>query len=298
MKKYDVIIIGGGFAGLACCIRLIQHGMSCLIIEKNSNLLGKVCGDGLTVSALVYLKMISIDPIAVEGKKVFSKIIYRQGVRKEFFFSELFGMDFEYGVSRDVLIDYILDYALANGAVITWNHNCQKITHLNKEYCVDGIYYANEIVLAGGVSGRRIIQTSLPKDLPLGISARIHGECGYSDDSFHYFYDNCYGNGYAWLFPIGKHKWNIGVYGCEGKRIKQIYYDFEKKIFDGNSEFKYLREPKGALVGATKEKFSNNSPFQLVGDCAFSSNYETGEGISFAIRDGITAAEGIIEKGR
>lgn len=298
MKKYDVIVIGGGFAGLACCIRLIQHGMSCLIIEKNGNLLGKVCGDGLTASALEYLKMIDIDPVAVEGKKVFSKIIYRQGCRKEFFFSELFGTDYEYGISRDILIDFILSCALSNGASVAWNHNCRNITCQNNEYCVDGLYFADEIVIAGGVNGRRIIQTSLPKDLPIGISSRIQGECRYSDDSFHYFYDTCYGNGYAWLFPIGKCTWNIGVYGCEGTRIKQLYYDFEKKIFDDDSGFKYLREPKGALVGATKEKFDNVSLFRLVGDCAFSANYETGEGISFAIRDGIIAAEEIIEKRR
>ena len=56
-------------------------------VEKNNDLSGKVCGDALTVSALMYLKMINIDPIAIEGKKVFSKIIYRDGVHKELFFS-------------------------------------------------------------------------------------------------------------------------------------------------------------------------------------------------------------------
>lgn len=298
MKKYDVIIIGGGFAGLACCIHLVQHGMSCLIVEKNNDLSGKVCGDALTVSALTYLKMINIDPIAIEGKKVFSKIIYRDGAHKELFFSELFGMDFEFGVSRDILINYILDYALVNGAVVAWNHECRNITHMNKGYCVDGVYYASEIVLASGVTGRRIIQKSLPKDLPMGISARIQGKCGYSNESFHYFYNNCYGDGYAWLFPIGKDMWNVGVYGCERKHIKQLYYNFEKELFDDNREFEYLRKPKGAFVGATKEIVCNNSPFWFVGDCAFSSNYETGEGISFAIRDGITVAEKIMEKRR
>lgn len=296
MKRYDVIIIGAGYAGLACSIRLLQRGMSCLILEKERTLSGKVCGDGITVSALRYLQMIGIDPTVVPGHKVFSKVIHRQGDCQELYFSELFGADYAYGVSRDLLIDHILGDALTLGAAIVWNHNCRNITRWNEMYCVDGMYYADAIVLAGGVNGRRMIKADMPHDLPIGMSARIRAKCEYSEDSFHFFYDDCYGNGYAWLFPIGYHTWNIGVYGCEGRRIKQFYDDFEQTIFGARSGIQYLRTPGGAFVGASRERVSDNAPFQVIGDCALSARYETGEGISFAVRDGIMAADQIVAR--
>ena len=41
-KKYDIIIIGAGLAGLACGIRLKKTGKSILIIEKNNTVGGKL----------------------------------------------------------------------------------------------------------------------------------------------------------------------------------------------------------------------------------------------------------------
>ena len=96
------------------------------------------------------------------------------------------------------------------------------------------------------------------------------------------------------MFPIGNELWNIGVYGCSGKNLKQLYYKFERTIFDNSDNYVYLRKPKGAVVGATKAATKSEYMYLLAGDCAFSANYETGEGISFAIRDGINVANTIL----
>lgn len=298
MMKYDVIIIGCGFAGLACSIQLLKNGITCMMLEKGNNLLGKVCGDGLTVSAIKYLERIDIDILSLNGKKVYSKVIHKDGESQEMYFAELFSRNYEYGISRDVLINHILGHAVELGAEIIWNHDCRSIERENNSYCIDGRYYADEVVLAGGVSSRKNLLEALPKDIPTGMSARIYGKCGYSDKSFHYFYDERYGDGYAWLFPVGEDLWNIGVYRCASRNLKKLYYNFENKIFGNDYRFSYERKPKGALIGASREKFVNEKPFWIIGDCALSASFETGEGISFAIRDGISAAERIIVKRR
>ena len=41
MKNYDVIIIGGGLAGIKAYINLKKNGLNALIIEKSSYLGGR-----------------------------------------------------------------------------------------------------------------------------------------------------------------------------------------------------------------------------------------------------------------
>ena len=40
MKKYDVIIIGGGFAGIGAAISAARQGVKVLLIEKGNSLGG------------------------------------------------------------------------------------------------------------------------------------------------------------------------------------------------------------------------------------------------------------------
>ena len=293
-KIYDAIIIGGGPAGLACSIELSKKNCSCLVLEKNSKLQGKVCGDALTTYALSLLESMGINIVKMEGKKVYSKRTYKNGMCKEESFTQLFGRNYEYGVSHDTMLGCMLDFALDTGADIIYNHNCNRICRQENYYCVDGVYLSKEVVLANGVGGTSLVGGDIPNDLPVGMSARVKGKCGYSDKSFHYFRDACYEDGYAWLFPIGDQLWNIGVYGCSHKNLRQLYFDFEKTIFSNSKNYTYLRKPKGALIGATKIKETDKPTFLLAGDCAFSANYQTGEGISFAIRDGLDVANKII----
>lgn len=293
-KKYDVIIVGGGPAGLSCAINLSKHGKSALILEKNKSLQGKVCGDGLTFRAIELLMDIGIDPTLLEGKIVHSKATYKNGKCSVSKYIELFNVPFYMGVSRDLLTDYMLNYALSLGVEISWNHECRDISLQKNEFIVDNLYQANDIILACGAGGRKTFDNHFPKDLPIGMSARIRSSCSYSDEMFHFFYDEKYGDGYAWLFPVGDKTWNLGVYGYKRKTISSLYTDFEK-IIVGNTPMEYIRAPKAALIGATKEKHTNCLAYYLVGDCAFSAKYESGEGISFAIEDGIYAASHILK---
>lgn len=41
-QKYDVIIIGGGIAGLSCATVLQSEGVSFLVLEKEDNLGGRI----------------------------------------------------------------------------------------------------------------------------------------------------------------------------------------------------------------------------------------------------------------
>ena len=76
MKKtitFDVIIVGGGLAGLTNAIHLSKFKQRVLLIEKKSYPKHKVCGEYISNEVLPYLNSLGIDPIN-EGAKKISKV--------------------------------------------------------------------------------------------------------------------------------------------------------------------------------------------------------------------------------
>jgi flavin-dependent dehydrogenase len=70
--KYDVIIVGGGLAGLTCALHLSKHDINILLIEKNEYPHHKVCGEYVSNEVMPYLRSLDVDPFeqgAVEISK-------------------------------------------------------------------------------------------------------------------------------------------------------------------------------------------------------------------------------------
>ena len=67
---FDVIIIGGGLAGLTNAIHLSKFKYSVLLIEKNEYPKHKVCGEYISNEVLPYLNSLGIDPIKEGAKKI------------------------------------------------------------------------------------------------------------------------------------------------------------------------------------------------------------------------------------
>ncbi|SDH01340.1 NAD(P)/FAD-dependent oxidoreductase [Psychroflexus sediminis] len=61
MNIYDVIIIGGGLAGLTSAIDLSINGFEVLLIEKDEYPKHKVCGEYVSNEVLPYLKRLGVD---------------------------------------------------------------------------------------------------------------------------------------------------------------------------------------------------------------------------------------------
>lgn len=68
--KYDVLIIGGGLAGLTTALHLSQTNCRICLIEKNEFPHHKVCGEYVSNEVLSYLNSLGIDPLAVGAKKI------------------------------------------------------------------------------------------------------------------------------------------------------------------------------------------------------------------------------------
>ena len=67
---FDVIIIGGGLAGLCNAIHLSKFGTNVLLIEKNQYPKHKVCGEYISNEVLPYLAFLDINPFHFGAVKI------------------------------------------------------------------------------------------------------------------------------------------------------------------------------------------------------------------------------------
>jgi flavin-dependent dehydrogenase len=69
-QNFDVIIIGGGLAGLCSAIHLSKRGIDVLLIEKNSYPKHKVCGEYVSNEVLPYLNHLGFNPFEFGAKTI------------------------------------------------------------------------------------------------------------------------------------------------------------------------------------------------------------------------------------
>jgi len=72
MNKHDtdVIVIGGGLAGLTSAIHLSKEGFNVLLIEKNSYPKHKVCGEYVSNEVMPYLNFLGFNPFEFGAKRI------------------------------------------------------------------------------------------------------------------------------------------------------------------------------------------------------------------------------------
>ncbi len=110
----DVVIIGGGLAGLTSAIHLSQNGIKTILIEKSSYPKHKVCGEYVSNEILPYLNSIDASPKVLVPKKI-----------SKFLFSSTKGKTLKsdlpvggFGVSRFALDEYLYKKAIQYGCNI------------------------------------------------------------------------------------------------------------------------------------------------------------------------------------
>ncbi len=114
MKKYKVIIIGGGLAGLTAAIHLSKIGLEVIVIEKNDYPKHKVCGEYISNEVLPYLTWLDLDLSPFKPTKI-----------SQLHLSTTSGKSIEqqlpmggFGISRYTLDLYLYKKAISNGCSI------------------------------------------------------------------------------------------------------------------------------------------------------------------------------------
>lgn len=298
-KIYDFIILGAGPAGCFCASELVKKGYTVCILEKNKKNTRKVCGDGINSICTEVLGIMDfpIEKLMEAGGFPIKKYyIYRDNSHE--CINLLKKQKFVLGLPRNQTDLVFQEYVKDNYNIpIFYNTYACNIESFDGFYSVCG-YKTKKIVIAAGSNASIQLDRnpfiSVNKDRPLGVSMIVNSKEA-EEPYFLFDYDSEYHGTYAWIFCIGKGKYNIGMWLKEEKtKIREKMDLFMKSRVTewlGN-DYEVEIPLKGSLMGIGKPIVSNTDDIIIIGDAANSSNELDGEGISKAI---ISAKEAILK---
>lgn len=112
--KNEVLIIGGGLAGLTAAIHLSKIGRNVTLLEKNEFPKHKVCGEYISNEVLPYLQQLDINLAELHPKNI-TKIVFTTVNGKVINGNLPLG---GFGISRYTLDEFLYKKAIANGCKI------------------------------------------------------------------------------------------------------------------------------------------------------------------------------------
>lgn len=111
MKQYDVIIVGGGLAGLTAALHLSHKNYSILVVEKKKYPHHKVCGEYLSNEVIPYLNRLGVSFEGIQTKSIKTLLLSSLSGKTVQTKLPLGGM----GISRFVLDHLLFAQALKRG---------------------------------------------------------------------------------------------------------------------------------------------------------------------------------------
>jgi flavin-dependent dehydrogenase len=186
----NIVIIGGGLAGLVCSIQLIRAGLSCVVIEKKSYPFHRVCGEYISNEALPFLIASGLYPKELELPQI-----------KFFEFSSVAGRSSKvpldlggFGISRFTFDNHLYQVAKKEGVRFLLNTEVTAIAFEDGKFEVKshGAKFPADVVI--GTFGKRSrIDVQQERDFikrrsPY-VGVKYHARTNYPDDliSLHNF---------------------------------------------------------------------------------------------------------------
>ena len=300
MESNEVIIIGGGLAGLTAALHLLKNNHKVLLFEKNEFPKHKVCGEYISNEVLPYLQSLQLDLETLQPKQII-KLAFSLVSGKTVTTSLPLG---GFGVSRFALDNYLAKEVLKRGGTIV-QETVSKVQFQEDKFRVttsNGVFYAKVVLGAFGKRSNMDVDLkrkfiSKPSNW-LGVKA--HYKVPFADDlvGLHHFKGGycgvskvetglvniCYLGNYE---TFKKHK-NITAYQdkvvCENPQLKAIFskatIQFEAPLTISQISF----EPKQSV--------ENN--ILMIGDTAGLIHPLCGNGMAMAIHSAKLASESVI----
>jgi len=295
--KYQVIIVGGGLAGLVSAIDLSQQNVKVLLIEKYKYPKHKVCGEYISNEVLPYLFKLGYNPFDFGAKNI-----------NQLTFSTVSNASVStplplggFGISRYSIDATLAELAISFGAEII--HDTVTDIHFeNEKFIITTITnnnYRSDVTI--GAYGKRsnidkkLSRSFIKKSSPY-LSVKAHYKGSFPDNkvSLHTF-----DGGYCGLSKVETDHINVCYITDYNsfKKYKNIE-DFQKQVVSQNKQLAKVLESLEMVfekpltisqVSFSSKKLVENH-ILMCGDSAGMIHPLAGNGMSMAIRSGQMAS--------
>lgn len=288
-KVWDVVIVGGGPAGLAAAVTAARAGASVAVLERATHPRYKTCGGGLLgTSTHVAAGWIDVPVRDQIDTACFTLHGQRKFTRRRP--SPILGM-----VVREEFDHALRKAAQDAGAVIREQALVRSVDSgesVATARLVDGETVSGRLLIgadgSGGVTARRVGATYAQVDVGLEVELPVSGPMAAEwKGRVHIDWGRLPGS-YAWVFPKGD-RLTVGVIGDrrDGAQLKAYLSSFVRGL--GLESLQPVQDSGHLTRCRTKDSPVGAGRILLVGDAAGLLEPWTREGISFALRSGALA---------
>jgi flavin-dependent dehydrogenase len=297
----DVLIIGGGLAGLTGAIHLSKEGLKVTIIEKSEFPRHKVCGEYISNEILPYLNWldINIDQFSPEQISTFEFTTQNGSIARTKL--PLGG----FGISRYVLDDILYQKALSNGCTVLK----ETVTAVSFENDGFSITTSNQLITTKLVLGAFGKRSNIDQFLLRGF---IHKKSPWLAVKAHYLVDipdgvvalHNFNGGYCGVSKVENNIANICYLAdyATFKKYKNIE-EYQKNVLYKNKKLQSVFENGHLLfekpLTISQISFDKKQPVEnhilMIGDAAGLIHPMCGNGMAMAIHSAKIASELVLK---
>jgi len=297
-KYFEIIIIGGGLAGLCNAIHLSKAGKKVLLIEKNSYPKHKVCGEYISNEVLPYLQFLEVNPFDFGAVKIDDFQISTTNNKLLSAKLPLGG----FGISRHQL-DFILSEKAKENGVVILQDSVLNVGFNNDIFTVETKENNNfrSKIAIGAFGKRSLLDVKLQRDFIrkkspyLGVKIHVKGDFPSDLVALHNFK-----GGYCGVSKVENNAINlcyITNYSAF-KKHKNID-DFQKNIVFKNTFLKDIFKNTNPIwtkpLSISQISFETKNPVEnhmiMCGDAAGMIHPLCGNGMSMAIQSAQIASK-------
>jgi len=300
-NQKEVLILGGGLAGLTAAIHLSKLGLQVTVIEKNGYPKHKVCGEYISNEVLPYFEWLGIDILKINPTSITKLQFSTQNGTTITTELPLGG----FGISRYALDFYLYNKAIANGCIFL-QETVENVIFDNDEFTITtsiGTILKSKIVI-GAFGKRSAIDVKLNRNFILkkshwlAVKAHYTGEFPNDLVGLHNF-----NGGYCGVSKVENNAINICyITNYETYKLYKNNEEFQKLVLSENRHLKILFEKStlifekpltiGQISFDKKEAVENH--ILMVGDTAGLIHPLCGNGMAMAIHSAKIASELVI----
>jgi flavin-dependent dehydrogenase len=302
MKNKEVLIIGGGLAGLTAAIHLSKIGFQVTVVEKNEFPKHKVCGEYISNEVLPYLNWLNLDISDLHPTNI-THLEFSTASGKTIKKSLPLG---GFGISRYTLDEHLYKKAIANGCKII-KDTVESIVFDNDEFTVttsDETILKSEIVI-GAFGKRSNIDQKLNRNFIQKKSPWLAVKAHYSGDFPNYLVGlHNFRGGYCGVSKVENDIINI-CYLADYETFKQFknINDYQEKVISQNPHLKTILGKSNLLFEKPltisqicfEEKQAVENHILMIGDTAGLIHPLCGNGMAMAIHSAKIISE-LMEK--